>query len=286
MSVNALKDLQEMAKDCGISEDEFNKVNDKPKFYDVLDCDNTAVLKSEKDIVIVVGEKLKAYFDIDNVKLSNSILRGVEVAKFKKGSVVNMRSVAFLPKKIDVSDCAYFFTEGCDFDNDFELNFGEGSTVHIEVMGLLPKNLDVSKCASVTLQSCGAFLIKDFKFKDGAEVTLCAVNDLPKNLDVSNCSIVTIKNCDVRHIEELKFREGSEAYLEYITEMPKSLDVSMCDKVVITDCDFWNVKTLKLRNSDQKKLLENELKFFQGEIIYTEENSMMKKFAGLFGMGM
>ena len=326
MSGEALASLQEMAKVCEC-EEEFDKLNAKPKFYDKKDCDNAKVVRSDEDIKKLVGHKVKAYFDMDSVKFGDSALEDVIAVSFKKGSKVKISNLLFEPEKMDVSGCAYFYAEACNLSNILELSFGEDTRVHIVLANKLSRNLDFSKCASVILQACGASTFDEFKLKDGADFTLCSVLDLPSNLNLSNCSKLVIKSCDLSKVEELKFREGADIKLENITEMPESLDISMCHKVNIYKCDlsrvkelkfgkgsvveidsgvnspevldislcedfcygspiFDGVKTLKLKNHSQKKQYEKSLKNFKGEIVYTEENTMMKKIAGIFSMGM
>ncbi len=324
MSEMALADLRKMAKICGC-EEEFDKANDKPKFYAKKDCDNARVVRTKEDLDHLFGSDAKAYFDMDEVFIESVSLYNVKGLRFKEGSKVKLRFLIFVPDIIDVSRCSKVIIENCSLKEN--MKFRDDADVLLGLAGDLPKDLDVSNCAKVTLYSCSAGNIEEFKLKEGGEFYMSSVCSLPEKMDLSNCSKVEIKSCDLGKVKELKFREGADIKLYEAGELLESLDVSMCSKVDICGCDlskvkelkfgkdakvvigkgvtspeildislcsdfcfaspiFDGVKILKLKNSAQKKQYEKSLKNFKGNIVYAEESNVLKKIAGLFGQGM
>ena len=324
MSGEALASLQEMAKVCEC-EEEFEKANAKPKFYDKKDCDNAKVVRSDEDIKKLFDHEVKAYFDMGNVFIESVKLYKVKGLKFREDSEVKLRSLLFVPDIIDVSKCRKVVIESSEVKENTK--FREDAEVSLGLIPDLPKDLDVSNCSKVTLYVCSAKNVEEFKFKEGAEFALSTVDNVPEKMDLSNCSRVEMKNCNLSKVKELRFGEGADVTLYEAGRLPENFDVSMCAKVNLSQCDlsrvkelkfgkgsvveigkgvtspeildislcedfcfgspiFDGVKTLKLKNHSQKKQYEKSLKNFKGEIVYTEENTMMKKIAGIFSMGM
>ena len=244
MSEQAMADLMAMAKLCGCK-DEFDEVDEKLKFYDKNDCNNTKVFTSEDEMNSLFGKELKVYFDVDDVHIKDVSLYKVKAIKFKDKSSVKMHMVLFMPEHLDVSGCSKISIEGCDLKKYQKLKFGDGATVTLGNIGELPEHLDVSNCASVTMRHCKFSSIKNLKFRDGAKLCMSGIDSLPKDLDVSMCSYVEIKGSNLANLKELKFREGANVDLCSVENIPEHLDMSKCAKVDLYDCDLSKVKELK-----------------------------------------
>ena len=323
MSGEAMASLQEMARVCDC-EEEFEKANAKPKFYKKKDCDNARVVRTKDEIDSLFGSDVKAYFDMDEVFLEDVSLYNVKGLKFKENSKVKLRFLMFepdiidvsrcskviienctlkenmkfrddadvllglagdLPKDLDVSNCAKVTLYSCSAGNIEEFKLKEGGEFYMSSVCSVPEKMDLSNCSKVEIKSCDLGKVKELKFREGADIKLYEAGELLESLDVSMCSKVDIFGCDLSRVKELKFGKGSVVEIGKGVISPEILDISLCEDFCFGSPIFDGVKTLKLKNHSQKKQYEKSLKNFKGEIVYTDENTVMKKIAGIFSMG-
>lgn len=271
MSENAMNDLREMADFCGVRE-EFEELNNKPKFYEKLDCDQTKIVISREEFNALEGDNLAVYFDADKVGLERADLSKVRAIKFKERADVDLKKAINLPQFLDVSTCSKITLLKCDLSSVRELKFSDGAMVYLPEVNNLPKNLDFSKCIHVSLHGADLKDYNELKFKDGAEVYLYALDNLPKNLDLSMCSRVILNGCDLSKVDKLEFREGSHVELERLRGLHGTLDVSKCMSIDIGMSDFCKITELKLKDKNQEKRLKRVVENFAGRIVYTSEN--------------
>ncbi len=272
MSADALKMLQEMATLC-VCEDEFNEANGKPKFYGEFDCNNTIIVRTEKDVQALEGDNLKVYFDADMVCLNTWISRKIAALRFKEGAEVYSYCGCYLPENIDFSMCDEVYLRNFNLAKLNEYKFKEGGKVCFEGSRDFPEDVDLSQCADVSLKWCDLRNVKALKFRDGAKVCLSqekrpsgyeddfdefkgkipdeiayipVVKYLPENLDVSMCDEVDFKGCDLSKFSGLKFKVGAKVCLDSAV-LPRDLDVSMCDEVDLSSCNLRGIKELKFK---------------------------------------
>ncbi|MBQ2885291.1 MAG: hypothetical protein IJE43_16300 [Alphaproteobacteria bacterium] len=205
-SPQAMAVLQELAETGGFK-DEFDKVNDKTKIYEVKDCENTDVkiIKSKKEFYDIEGEDLRIFYDADEVNLSYCDLKGMKL-KFREGARVFLTSAINLPKDLDVSMCSYVNLCSCDLMG-ISFKFREGAEVNLTSAYNFPKDLDLSMCSEVKLGYCDLSRVEEIKFREGAVVDLKGAENLPEDLDFSMCSYVDLSRCDLSRVEKIKFRD-------------------------------------------------------------------------------
>ena len=272
MSESAIDDLREMADVCRVRE-EFEELNNKPKFYEKLDCDQTKIVISREEFNALEGDNLAVYFDADKAGLERADLSKVRAIKFKDGADVDLKKAINLPQFLDVSTCSKIALFECDLGPVRELKFKDGAMVYLPKVKNLPKNLDFSGCVHVSLHRADLKDYNELKFKEGAEVYLFAIDNLPKNLDLSMCSKVILNDCNLSKVNGLEFGEGSHVELERITGLNGVLDVSKCMSIDIGMSDFGKINELKLKDKNQEKGLKRVVENFAGRIVYTSENS-------------
>ena len=165
VSGEVFDNLCEMAKICGC-EEEFDKANGKPKFYDKFDCDDTIIVKSEKELKALKGENLKVLFDAEYVVLRSCILDYVKDLRFKNDAYISFGFVKGLPENLDFSQCNEVNFYRVEFDRVKNLRFKEGSIVNFERVDNFPKIMDLSMCSDVSFGSCCLNKVKKIRFKD------------------------------------------------------------------------------------------------------------------------
>ena len=324
MSDVALSYLREMADLCGCR-DELEKANNKPKFYEKTDCLNMKVAKCKYDVEHLFGKKVKVYFDMDLVTIEKVDTFEVKAFKFKDGSDVKLRSLVFMPEEVDVSGCDDIFIEFCVMPNNLkfkdgaDVTFGgvgklpkdfdtsncssvtlfmcdasdvsefrvqDGGGFHMSTIENVPKNFNLSNCLKVELKNSDLSNVESLNFREGSDVILYNIENLPEDLDVSKCAKVNFTECDLGKYKELKFAEGANVEMSKIASLPEVLDISGCSEIKFKGCKFDNVRTLKLKNHSQGRAYSEVLKQLKGKnIIYSENDSMVKKISDWFGLG-
>ena len=272
VSGEAFDNLREMVKLCEC-EEEFDKANGKQKFYGEFDCNNTIIVRTEKDVQALEGDNLKVYFDADMVCLNTWISRKITALRFKEGAEVYSYCGCYLPENIDFSMCDEVYLRNFNLAKLNEYKFKEGGKVCFEGSRDFPEDVDLSQCADVSLKWCDLRNVKTLKFRDGAKVCLSqekrpsgyeddfdefkgkipdeiayipVVKYLPENLDVSMCDEVDLSGCDLSKFSGLKFKDGAKVCLDSAV-LPRDLDVSMCDEVDLSSCNLRGIKELKLK---------------------------------------
>ena len=157
--------LQDMADLCGCDK-EFEEANGKPKFYGKFDCNNTVIVKSEKELKALKGENLKVLFDAEYVVLRSCILDYVKDLRFKNDAYISFGFVKGLPENLDFSQCNEVNFYRVEFDRVKNLRFKEGSIVNFERVDNFPKIMDLSMCSDVCFSCCNLSKVKKIRFKD------------------------------------------------------------------------------------------------------------------------
>ena len=246
MSDHALRDLREMAKICGC-EEEFDEVNNKPKFYNETDCGGVTVTSNEDLARAVVDDGvLKIYFYSDEAELRWMNLSSLEI-RFKDNAKVDLES-AELPKNLDVSMCSEVNLSGCKIDVIENLRYREGAKVDLSLVKDLYRNLDLSMCDEIKFDQCYLDRMAYFNLKDGVKISLQSMSWLPEDLDLSMFSKIDLSYSNISQIRNFNFREGSEVILSCVRDMPKELDLSMCDKVDLSHNNLDNFQYIKFKD--------------------------------------
>ena len=284
----AFDNLREMAKLCEC-EEEFDKANNKPKFYEKFDYANLVCVTNKRQYEELEGEGLRVFWDVLNqVSLKNCDLSKVKKLKFNARNIV-LTYVKNLPEVLDLSVCDEVNLSWCDLSKVKELKFKDGAKVNFSGVQTLPEVfdiyihfpevLDLSKCDEVNLSYCDLSGVKELKFKEGAKVNLLYADNLPEYLDVSMCDEVNLSYCDLSKVKELKFKDGAKVDLSNAKNLPKDLDVSMCDEVNLRGCDLSKVWRIRFKDKEQKEKFLQGMKVGYARVVYgiIEKNKVGNK---------
>ena len=200
--------LCEMADLCGCRE-EFDRANNKPKFYEKFDCEG-AIIQSREEFENLKNKKLRIYFDTNEIDLSKCVFSEVKGVMFKDDAIVNLSCAKELSKDLDVSMCYKVRLDDCDLSHVKELKFREGSLISLSDAKNLPKDLDVSMCGVIFFEGCDLKDTKELKFREGARVYFIRARNLPENLDISMSCIAGFDLCDLSGVNEIKFKDRTQ----------------------------------------------------------------------------
>ena len=165
VSGEAFDNLCEMAKLCEC-EEEFDKANNKPKFYEKFDCTNVVYVTNARQYEELEGKGLRVFWDEpDLVRLYGCDLSKVKELKFNARNIV-LTCAKNLPEVLDLSVCDDVDLSASDFSGVKDLKFKDGAKVRLYKAKNLPHNLDLSMCDYVSLGDCDLSQVEELKFKD------------------------------------------------------------------------------------------------------------------------